>query len=326
MRKLLFLLTIGVMTTSTDAQFKRVATTGFAFLEVPVTARYSALGEVGLTLSNAGAEALFTNPALLAFSNGRHFFSISFGNYLAQTQQQALGYGISLGDAGIFGLSIYRLDEGTMTHTENADPNNPGAGYRILGTFNADDIAIGLTYVRKLTDHFSFGGTVKFVQERIAQFRATNELLDFGMIYFTGFRSLRIAGEVQNFGVDARFKGNITPDSSMTGDNFRMPVAFRIGAAMEVIGDYDSPSRLTLAFEGLHPSDYTERLNVGAEYWYENKVALRAGYKFNYDEEGLTSGLGINGNMFGVPGELDVSYTAYGRLGYVLRVSLLLSF
>lgn len=305
-----------------NAQFKRVATSGFTFLEIPVSARDAAMGEVGLTLSNAGAEALFTNPALLGFSKGNHFILFSFGNYLVETQQQAAAYAMNLGEFGLVGFSIYRLDEGSMTRTVNADPNNPGAGYRVTGSFNASDIAIGLSYTRKLTDQFAFGGTIKYVRENIAEFKAENEVLDFGMIYFTGFRSLRIAGGIQDLGVDARFNGPLAGGSSLEGDNFSMPVCLKLSAAMEVIGTYDSPTRLTLAVEGLHPSDYPERINVGTEFWYMNMIALRAGYKFNYDEEGLTAGIGLNGKPFGYPDEFDVSYTAYGRLGYVVRFSL----
>lgn len=307
------------------AQFKTVATTGFTFLEIPVTARYSAVGEVGLALSNPGAEALFTNPSMLAFSTGKQFALVSFGNYLAQTQQEAAGYAVDFGDFGMIGVSVYRLDEGTMTRTVNADPNNPGGGYKVIGSFNASDIAIGLSYVRKLTDQFSFGGTIKYVQEGIAEFKASNEIIDFGMIYFTGFKSLRVAGSIQNLGVNARFTGPLESGGTLTGDNFSMPVTFRLGAAMELIGDYESPTRLTLSFEGLHPSDYSERINIGAEYWYLNMIALRGGYKFNYDEQGLTAGVGFNGVSLAVPGELDVSYTAYGRLGYVVRLSIQVS-
>lgn len=321
-----FLITIVLLTNNISyAQFKTVATTGFTFLEIPATARYSALGEVGLTLSNAGAEALFTNPAMLAFSTGKHFALISFGNYLAQTQQEAAGYAVDFGNFGFLGVSIYRLDEGTMVRTVNADPNNPGGGYRVIGSFSASDVAIGLSYIRRLTDHFSFGGTIKYVQEGIAEFKASNELLDFGMVYFTGFKSLRIAGSIQNLGVNARFNGPLESGGTLTGDNFSMPVTFRLGAAMELLGDYDSPTRFTLLFEGLHPSDYSERINVGAEYWYLNIIALRGGYKFNYDEQGLTLGIGFNGVSLTVPGELDVSYTAYGRLGYVVRLSIQMS-
>ncbi len=310
----------------TNAQFKRVATAGFTFLEIPVSARSSAMGEVGLTLSNAGAQALFTNPALLGFSKGNHSIYFSFGNYLVETQQQAAAYAINLGEFGIAGISIYRLDAGSMVRTVNADPNNPGAGYRVTGSFNAADIAIGLSYARKLTDHFAFGGTIKYVEENIAEFKAANEVLDFGMIYFTGFRSLRIAGGIQNLGVDARFSGALSNGGTLEGDNFSMPVCLKLSAAMEVIGTYDSPTRLTLAVEGLHPSDYPERVNVGTEFWYKDLFAIRGGYKFNYDEEGLTAGIGLNGKPFGYPDEFDVSYTDYGRLGYVVRFSLSLRF
>jgi len=35
-----------------------------------------------------------------------------------------------------------------------------------------------------------------------------------------------------------------------------------------------------LAFEALHPRDYTERYHIGGEYQYNNVLAVRAGYKF----------------------------------------------
>ena len=47
-----------------------------------------------------------------------------------------------------------------------------------------------------------------------------------------------------------------------------------------------------------HPPDGAERLNVGGEYVYQRfapnfEIALRGGYRFNRDEEGLTGGFGV---------------------------------
>jgi hypothetical protein len=42
--------------------FQKIATTGFVFLELPVTARSVAKGETGITMTDAAAEGLFNNP------------------------------------------------------------------------------------------------------------------------------------------------------------------------------------------------------------------------------------------------------------------------
>ena len=55
------------------------------------------------------------------------------------------------------------------------------------------------------------------------------------------------------------------------------------------LGEHANP--LLVSIDAIHPRDYTERINLGAEYVLMDMIALRAGYRFNYDEEGLTAGL-----------------------------------
>jgi len=299
-----------------QAQFRKVGTTGYVFLEIPVTARMAAMGETFVAITDAGAEALFTNPALLGFAAGRHHLQATYADYLADVQHQAFGYAILLGNLGTFGLSANRLDVGEMVETVNADPNNPGGRYLVTGTFDNDALAVGLTYSRRLTDRFAFGATLRYVRERIASFESTNVLLDAGMVYLTGLRTLRLGGYLQSFGVDSKY----------IGDTFKMPTIFRLGAAAELLGHTDGPTRLTLAVEALHPSDYTERLHVGAEYWLQNSLAVRGGYKFNYDEEGWTAGLGLKWKSHARALGLDLAYADYGRLESVSRITLVASF
>lgn len=295
-----------------NAQFRKVGTTGYVFLEIPVTARMAAMGETSVAFTDAGAEALFTNPALLAFTNSRHNLNASYANYLADIQHQALAYGIRVARIGAFGISINRLDLGEMVETVNADRDNPGGRYLITGKYSADAIAVGLSYANQPTNWFAFGITAKYVRERISTFESSNIVFDLGMAYLTRFHSLRIGGFIQNFGVDSKY----------IGDTFKMPMIFRLGAAMELLGDANAPNRLTVAIDALHPSDYSERLHLGAEGWLQDLIALRIGYKFNYDEESLTAGLGIKWQMSQNLLGLDLAYADYNRLESVLRVSL----
>ena len=309
------LLFSGLWPASAQAQFRKAGTTGYVFLEIPATARSSGMGETTVALTDEAAASLLTNPSLLAFSaRGFHLYASS-ANYLADIQHQCAAFGFSLGTAGFLGISLNYMDFGKMTHTVNADPQNPGGSYLILGNYTADAYALGLTFSRKLTQSFAFGIKGKYVRERIDTYSSDNVLLDMGMVYQTRFRTFRLGGYIQNFGVDARY----------IGDSFKMPMIFRLGCAMEVWGSPRSADRLTLAVDALHPSDYSERLHVGAEWLLRGALLLRAGYKFNYDEEGFTAGAGFRQKWKQYDFTLDVGYTDFGRLGSVLRFGLAIS-
>ncbi|MCR4438088.1 MAG: PorV/PorQ family protein [bacterium] len=303
---------LACMATPGKGQFRKVGTAGYTFLEIPVTARAAAMGEVGVALLDGGPEALFVNPALLAHLAGSRALSVSYASYLAETSHQACSIALRLPRRmGVCGVSINRLDLGEMVETLNADVDNPGGAYIVRGTYTADAAAIGLSFAQQATAWFAYGLTLRYVRERIAVYTSDNVLVDLGMVYTTGFRSFRIGGYVQNFGVDSRY----------IGDSFKMPMVFRLGAAIELLGGQSSPYRLTLAADALHPSDYSERLHVGAECWLANVVALRVGYKFNYDEDGLTIGCGFKKSTGrGLVG-FDLAHTDYRRLQSVLRMS-----
>ena len=62
---------------------------------------------------------------------------------------------------------------------------------------------------------------------------------------------------------------------------------------------------------------------AGAELWIMDMVALRAGYKFNYDEEGITAGAGLRFDMGGGrPIMINFAYVDYGVFDPVTRFSL----
>ena len=69
---------------------------------------------------------------------------------------------------------------------------------------------------------------------------------------------------------------------------YDLPMMFRVGAAYDV--DFSPKARVTLATELRHPNDNVEQGAVGAEFGYAEQFFLRGGYKFQYEEEGLTLG------------------------------------
>ena len=105
------------------------------------------------------------------------------------------------------------------------------------------------------------------------------------------------------------------------GDVFKMPIIYRIGAAMD-FGSSESGHKLTITTEAVHPSDYTERILVGAEYTLFNMVVLRSGYRFNSDEKKYSAGAGVRLRTGGYQLQVDAAYTDFGLFEDVLRFTI----
>lgn len=308
MKKIIILILIVISFSGANAQeFKKVGTAGFVFLGIPVHARTAALGEASIALEDFNSAAIFINPAALDFGTVDHSLTLSYSPWIADIKHLAASYSIST-TFGRFAVGANVLDYGTFQRTVKS----PGQiAFDFEGTYSADAMALYAAYSKRLTDKFSFGFAFKYVHESIDIYSASNILFDGGIIYFTGFNNLRFAATVQNFGVDSKF----------INDSFRMPSILRLGLAADFNLDGNGNYRLTLIAEALHPGDNEERVNIGAEFSIIKILQLRAGYKFLYDEESLSLGLGISPGIY-LPVNLDFSWSDYGRLGNLLRFTL----
>jgi hypothetical protein len=304
-----------VPTASATEMFEKVGTVGFQFLEIGAGPRGVAMGEA-MVAAAEGIESLYWNPAgLRQITEPTVFFS--YGTWPAEISHQFAGYAMRPGFIqGVFGLSVTALSMDPMTLRTATDPD--GVGVR----FDCGDIAIGATYARMFTDRFAAGGTLKWVhsglgdlsvlgQPGLGDFSAETVLLDFGTLYDTGFRSLKIGLAVQNMGPEGTFIEEAVP----------VPTTFKFGVAMNVI---ETPGqRIVVSAEFRHPADTSEKINVGAEYSLNSMYFLRAGYKMNYDEGSFSAGAGAR-LVVGALGRigLDYSYSDFGYLGAVHRMGL----
>jgi hypothetical protein len=306
------------------------------FLKVMPSARATALGEAYAVWAT-GAEAIFWNPGGLAKLDNMEF-STTYINWLFDAQQGALAYAIAIRGFGALGVQVQYVDFGEFEETTNerpyiSDPDRPGLTGR---TFKPFSYLVGISYASYLTDKFSVGIGMKYAHESLfdggkvtAMVRqgvfeevktwADGLLFDFGIRYNTGYRSIHIGSAVQNFGADVTYAKESNP----------VPLLFRFGIGADVIGPDgllypgSEDNRLSAAFDIFHPNDYAQQMHVGVEYEFAGSFALRGGYKFNYDFEGLTLGGGIKHALEGVRLSVDYSYGAMGTyLGNVQRISL----
>jgi hypothetical protein len=323
----------------TAVQAQKVGTSSLQFLKVMPDARGTAMGDA-LSSIATGANAVFWNPAGIAQTEVIDVAG-TVTMWLFDTQQDAIAVAFPFEDWGTFALQLQYVDYGSMPVTSRdhlefvgTGPNmryNPG----LTGeTFSPTTYLIGLSYAKKMTDKFSTGVTVKFINESLGGSStaviatpgggtetintfARLFLFDFGLQYNTGYRTVRISASVQNFGQQVKF----------AKEGFPAPLAFRIGTAADVLGSNgllaeSEGNRVTVAYDLFQPNDYKQQMHLGMEYAFSDVVFLRAGYKFMYDNDGATAGAGVRQEIAGVPLSLDYSYGSMGNyLPAVHRIS-----
>ncbi len=303
---------------------KKVGQSGFKFLDVSIGARPAGMGEA-YTILGSGIGAAFYNPAGLARMDNKYDLSFNYTKWIAGITYSSGGVAFNMGDLGVFGLTMIAPTYPDMIGTAVA---NNEQGYVETGNLDVGAFAAGLAYAKQLTDKFYVGGHVKYVSQKLGSGQRTEDgsmednkastvAFDFGTIFYPRFRGI----ESFAFGMSVlNFSQQVTFERS----EFQLPLTFSLGFAVEVfdiLGDTPEDMALNLEIDAIHPRDYTERLHVGAEFLFKNMIAARAGYKFNYDEEGLTFGVGFQQKFI----QVDYSYTAFGVFDTVSRIGVQLS-
>ena len=329
-----------------------VGTAGAQFLKIGPGARVDSLGGAFGAIAN-DVTTIYWNPAGLSQLK-KTSFSDTHTVWLADVRYNYLAFATPIEKVGTLGVSVTFLNVPDTEITTLGKPDGTGLWY------SAWDTAVSLAYSRQLYQKesgatLSFGINAKYIHQQIHRESARGVAIDIGTLYHTGWRSLRIGMCFSNFGPEMSFSGpdletgaevagdeqiadysphpdttNPTQKAELDTTEYPLPSNFRLGVAYDLI-DNDS-NLLTIALDGNHPNDNSERLNLGVEYWYRKMAAIRAGYKFRLgpdrsdDEEGLTLGLGIHLKFSETMLSLDYAFADFGYLQQAHRISLGLKF
>ena len=330
---------VGLLLTLTGASALRgldnVATTAAQFLKIDVGARASALGGNFVALAD-DPTALYWNPAGVALLEGPSF-TASHIEWLLDITHDFAGFTTPVGD-GAIGVSVIALNTGRWEQTTIEEPEGTGIFVDFSG------FSIGVTYARQMTDRFSFGLTGKYIAEKAFNESAQTAAVDLGTLLDLGYRSIRIGMSITNFGgrmrlsgrdlltgADTNSDGIPETDAALTTDSWSLPLRFRVGIAMDLVGvsgvlAKNNKHRRTITVDGVHPNDSVESLGLGLEYMWSGMAALRVGYKSNHDTEDLTFGGGVRFSISEVDLGVDYSFSDMGDLEDVQRASLTLFF
>ncbi len=303
----------------------RAGQSGWQFLKINGDARQAALGGAYTAISNGDASAIFGNPAALSDVK-KIDVQVNVLKWVADINHQSIAVAYNIDQIGVVGASIAMLNYGDIPETINSPLGTGGTTPLITGNmFTANDFAVGISFARKITDKLSIGGNIRWIQQKIAEYSMKNWSLDFGTIYYTGFRSLRLAITARNFGPDSRFSG-WSEEYQTESDNVRMPLDFRAGIAMDFFDEVGSLHLLTVIVEGDHPNDGKEKFQFGVSYAFDGIFFVRGGYKFNYDVQRFTLGAGITYTVGGIVSTINYAYVDFGELTQVHMFSLGFSF
>lgn len=316
-----------------EAAETKLAQTSMKFLSVPLDARSAALGSA-LTAMETNSIALFSNPAGMARLNGFIDGTMGQVQWIADINYifGSLAFRPSEGRYGVIGLTFQSVDYGNFAGTIRAENEQ---GYLDVGNFSPSAFAVGLGYAKALTDKFSAGGHIKYVNQDLVggytdfaadqtavvqDFSAHVLVFDFGILYRTGFRSL-------NFGMCVR---NFSKEIVYSEESFQLPLTFRIGLSMDMLDIYrilePGAHSLLMTVDAIHPRDYPEQLAFGAEYVFMKAFILRASYWGPNDRFGASYGLGFKKDLAAIHLEIDYAYTPFDTFGDVHRFTVAIGY
>lgn len=286
-------------------------TAAFNFLNIPVGARAVAMGQAFTSVPN-DVQGLPYNPASLATMAASQL-SFQHLTYVEDISQQSVLFGrAGRRDRPSWGLSANYFRVANITRTEST-LSTSGDGYVERGDFATYDMAMGGSLALPVGNDWSFGSTVKFVHESLADASSTGGALDLGVIWQASeARSWNVGAAVQNLGFASKFA-----DAAVS-----WPWTLRAGISGQPFAQW------LLSTDYIKRRDTKGEFSVGAEVTPRRLFSLRMGYRYQLTRPDLgglsdfSAGIGLRHKQM----SFDYAFVPLGDLGQTHRLSFNLRF
>ncbi len=278
--------------------FASPGTTSGELLKIPVGARAIAMGEA-YTAAADDSSSLVWNPAGMALAQQKEA-SFMHSSLIESVNYEDLAF-ISPGEFYSVGANMSYLGYGSI-----AGYDNNGASIGNQSAY-AYDFSGGLATT--VLNSLSLGVTGSFLRESLAGTSANTFAANLGAIYAFSKHFLdadyRVGATVENLGPGLKF----------VSESGALPRRITLGAAIM----YVKQKPLNLTMDIGFPSDNSDYVSFGGEYWFKDLLALRFGYAgTNNEGKGLRMGVGLKfrGLLF------DYAYGGYGDFGATQQVQM----
>jgi hypothetical protein len=344
---------------------KNFVTTAVPFLRISPDARSGGMGDLGIAIS-PDANAQYWNVGKLPFAEKKFGVSMTYTPWLKDLVPDIfLAY---LAGYGKFGKDDENVISGSMRYFSLGNINYTDFIGQPIGTGNPREYSFDLGYSRRLSQYLSTGLSFRYIYSAIASgVNYSNAGYDYkpgravaadvGVYYTKAFEKDETHYNVLSFGAVASNLGNKISYNSTRRDF--LPMNLGLGVAwtahmdeynaitlgldlnkllVPVLNFSGSDTQINVVsgiFKSFSTGNQIKQINAsaGAEYWYKNIFAVRAGYfyedKDNGDRQYVTTGIGLRYNVL----QINASYLIpQGRgitrnpLSNTLRFSLLFDF
>lgn len=302
------------------------------FLRIGVGARALGMGSAFVGLADDGT-ASYWNPAGLATLPDREVTAMHAEQFGSIVQYDFLSYVMPFGSPGkpkqALSLSLVRLGVDDIPDTRGLqiiDQNGNGKfdypeDLLVVDesrfVFDSDnDVALLFSYARDVRGRLSVGGNFKYIRQWLGDSLRSNGFgLDLGALY-VGRHGLSLGATLRD-ATTTRILWN-------TGTSEFIAPSLRLGAAQSH-GFRDRRHLVTAALDvqigfsderlssQAHLGGVTFEFHPGVEYWFERRLALRAGF----EAQNFTAGAGLRYRKLG----LDYAYLDHRDLDASHRVS-----
>ena len=298
----------------------RIGTAAGVQVQQPVSARDLAMGGANIVYTS-GVDALYWNPAGLSEMPSGFMGTFTRNTIFNDINVNYIGLGVDMGSAGVIGFDIKAFDFGEVPLTTIQDMDGSSGA-----TFSPTWSTMGLTYANKLTNSIHVGVKAKMIYESIPRVSGTAFAFDLGIQYknIGGLEGFSFGVLLKNIGANMRYEGSGLTQKVTTQDGIvkyynveassdQLPAFLQIGLAYKTT----VAEKNDIIITGLFQNNNVEydAMKFGAEYSWNNMLALRAGYVYTMDViEGFdplytfTLGAGVNFDLGGVILGLDYAF------------------
>jgi len=276
----------------------QAGSSGLVFLKMGAGARATGMGEAFVAVVD-DATAAYWNPAGLLESS-KTAVNFTHNKWLQDIRHEFFSVAFPWAKQ-YFALSVSYNSVGEIEY-------RTGPTSEPLATVSAHDLAVGLSYSRRISSKIAAGTSVKFVHEKIYLDTSSGFAMDIGMKFDPNFSGISFGAAVKNI-------GNM---SKMRNEQIDLPTQLQIGAAWcrsltTVLSD------IIIAADYVNDEFEQSYYNFGTELVIQKILALRMGYQLGYDTKDISAGIGFKFGRY----SLDYAYVPYKQsLGNVQRFSL----
>ena len=313
-------------------------TTAAQFLKIGVGAQAMGVGGAFVAATD-DVYSLYWNPAGIT-KVSRVTFAGAYTQWFADITHQFFGLVLPIDGSSAVGFHAIFLNIDPIEITTIDRPHGTGE------FFDANDLAVGVSYARRLTNLFAMGITGKYLQQSIYNESAGTFAFDIGSMLDVPWWGIKLGMHFSNFGGKLQLDGrdlirefdmnpnnttNIGVEKRLQTEPWELPINFRVGLAADVMGGEESPmdseiNRLSISIDGNHPVDSPEFINLGVEYSYQDLVTARFGYRMKPDNSKLFYGAGLKMPISDAFLTLDYALASYDELDYINIISMCISF